>query len=352
MTKPPMTPGEYADAVRAALADLPPDDREELLDDLDDHLAEIASESGMPLEERLGPPESYAAELRAAYGGRPTTTRPRRGGPWAWATGLIRAAHGRLLGLPAYREVVAFWPELRPAWWLVRGYVVALALLGMIGRGGPIPGDLAGWVLVVVLACGSVWLGRRPRLRERRWRRTLLTGADALAALLLLVLLTSWDRPDAQEVTFASPQMGRVWVDNAAGLGDEVYNILPYAADGTPLHDVRLYDQDGRPIIVNPEMFGQSVIVPCEGEPPIRNAYPLPLSSFGAGEWPRPKPGGPGCVPTGPTPSASPSAAPSVTPSAADASATPSPSAEPGPSESGSAEPGPSESGSSGTPKS
>ena len=58
----------YAAAVRAALASLPDAERESLLEDLESHLAEVAGESDQSLEERLGKPATYAAELRAAYG--------------------------------------------------------------------------------------------------------------------------------------------------------------------------------------------------------------------------------------------------------------------------------------------
>lgn len=71
----------YAAAVRAAVADLPAGERAQLLDDLEAHLAEVAADSAVPLTERLGPPEAYAAELRAAYGAparRNAPPRPRR----------------------------------------------------------------------------------------------------------------------------------------------------------------------------------------------------------------------------------------------------------------------------------
>jgi hypothetical protein len=51
----------YAGAVRAAFADLDAPTREMLLEDLEDHLQEVAAEAGGPLEERLGAPETYAA---------------------------------------------------------------------------------------------------------------------------------------------------------------------------------------------------------------------------------------------------------------------------------------------------
>ncbi|MFF3866939.1 HAAS signaling domain-containing protein, partial [Micromonospora sp. NPDC001898] len=59
---------DYVTRVRAALADLPPTVRDELTEDLAEHLAEVAAEGDEPLADRLGAPEAYAAELRG--GGR------------------------------------------------------------------------------------------------------------------------------------------------------------------------------------------------------------------------------------------------------------------------------------------
>jgi hypothetical protein len=58
----------YARAVREAMADLPPEQAHEVLDGLDEHLAEIVAEGTTDLEEVLGSPEAYAAELRASAG--------------------------------------------------------------------------------------------------------------------------------------------------------------------------------------------------------------------------------------------------------------------------------------------
>ncbi len=68
----------YAAAVRGALSDLPAPARDQLLADLEDHLAEVAAESEQSLTDRLGTPEAYAAELRAAYGAAPGRRRSRR----------------------------------------------------------------------------------------------------------------------------------------------------------------------------------------------------------------------------------------------------------------------------------
>ncbi|MGV9767766.1 HAAS signaling domain-containing protein, partial [Micromonospora tulbaghiae] len=59
---------DYVDRVRAALADLPPGVRDELTEELPEHLAEVAAEGEGTLVDRLGTPEAYAAELRAAAG--------------------------------------------------------------------------------------------------------------------------------------------------------------------------------------------------------------------------------------------------------------------------------------------
>jgi uncharacterized membrane protein len=63
----------YLARVRTALADLPASEIEEILEDVRPHLAELEAELGESarveaLIERLGTPESYAAELRASGG--------------------------------------------------------------------------------------------------------------------------------------------------------------------------------------------------------------------------------------------------------------------------------------------
>ena len=62
------TISDYAAAVRAELGDLSADQAHAVLDGLDEHLSEIAAESGDNLVANLGSPASYAAELRASAG--------------------------------------------------------------------------------------------------------------------------------------------------------------------------------------------------------------------------------------------------------------------------------------------
>ena len=58
----------YLADVRGAMTDLDPGVRDGLLDDLPEHLAEVAAADPSPLQSRLGPPAAFAAELRSAAG--------------------------------------------------------------------------------------------------------------------------------------------------------------------------------------------------------------------------------------------------------------------------------------------
>src|SRR2546430_13626841 len=108
----------YAASVRAALSDLPSDQADVLLEDLEDHLREIAADAGGPLAERLGPPEQYAQELRAAYGApRAGSRRPQP------AFGDVRRLVTWLAESAWHRELRAFLPPLRPAWRGLRGHL-------------------------------------------------------------------------------------------------------------------------------------------------------------------------------------------------------------------------------------
>jgi hypothetical protein len=92
----------YVDAVHVALADLPADDLADIIEDVRDHVEQVSAELGEDattgaLEERLGQPADYAAELRSAAGYPPALTnaaapgRPTRSVRWL-ATWSVRVA--------------------------------------------------------------------------------------------------------------------------------------------------------------------------------------------------------------------------------------------------------------------
>ncbi|TMF69498.1 MAG: hypothetical protein E6I13_08345 [Chloroflexi bacterium] len=266
----------YASAVRAALAPLPDAERESLLEDLENHLAEVASESDLSLQERLGPPEDYAAELRSAYGGGNETSSGRHRPARERAAALLKSVSSNL----TYPDLRALLPELRPGWWVLRAYLVVLFLAFLFRDGGnlrPIPNPFtSGGLLQIVaslVAIGiSVRLGRRALPAKRGWRWAVVSVNVAIALLALPVLASmgtgynngySYDYSSEPNFSAAS-----------AGYYPGVTNIYPYSKDGKPLKDVLLYDQDGRPLVPSRSDIVIDVPIGPDGLP-IPNAYPL-----------------------------------------------------------------------------
>jgi hypothetical protein len=262
----------YATTVRAAFADLPGPQRDLLLEDLEDHLQEVAAEAGGPLEERLGAPEAYAAELRAsaglpaagalAAGGRRARPRLHESRVARRLTGLWGAA----LAHPAGQAVAEFLPELRPAWWVVRGYLaVQVASVGLSylfagdGLSFPVPELLGSQVLgllaVIAAAAGSVALGRRGAA-TRQAHGLLVLANTALAVFAFFLLTDLGASRNAAEAGWDQARFMEVHPDPDLGLGlradgREISNIFPFDADGKPLRDVYLVDQDGQPVVAS-----------------------------------------------------------------------------------------------------
>ncbi len=117
----------YLADVRGAMTDLDAGVRDGLLEDLPEHLAEVAAADPSPLQSRLGPPAAFAAELRSAAGLAPAppgvARRPNE--PLVSSTQLAREfairldrSLGRLAGYDTLRELAV---ALRPGWWVLRG---------------------------------------------------------------------------------------------------------------------------------------------------------------------------------------------------------------------------------------
>ncbi len=267
----------FAAAVRSALASLPDAERASLLEDLENHLAEVAGESELSLQERLGKPEHYAAELRSAYSSGSNTPNMKRRWPFrerSWA--LMKAA----FGTQVYRELRALLPELLPGWWVLRAYLIVL-VLAFIFRGDsnlrPLPnpfssGGLLQIVATLVAIFISVRLGRRGMPVNRGWRGAALALNVGIAVLALPVLVsmgTGATYPYSYADT-SDPYFSAV----SAGYYPGLTNIYPYSKDGKALRDVLLYDQDGRPLIASTGDIVTDVPTGADGLP-VPNAYPL-----------------------------------------------------------------------------
>ena len=294
----------YAAAVRAQLSDLSGPEREALLEDLEDHLAEVVVESGVSLSSRLGDPATYAAELRAAYGinSRSTGRRFRR------IRLLTASTSRRVFGSRTYQAVREYVPELQPAWWILRGYLAVLALAVLL-RGDqtirPIPDPFTSGGLVELIAMAaaivaSVRLGRWTTRNKGRamWKlraANLVVAVPGLIALGLMSTLPDW------AATYSSAGAPDVYA------GGPTTNIYPYTKDGQPLEGVLLYDQDGRPITVSADGSGfiTQYVTAADGQP-ITNEYPLAQTTVDGAKLVAPRVAIPP-LPASPSPSSTPS---------------------------------------------
>ncbi|MFH6690331.1 hypothetical protein QVL82_16090, partial [Cellulosimicrobium funkei] len=305
----------YAQQVRAHLADLRPDQVEELADGLEADLAEAVvdapgalprrapapassggapagtdgtdgtdgaealDDTGLDLVAFFGPPAEYAAELRTAAGlppAVPGAARGRRPGVRRRLAGLgemlaadWRAGWQPVTTSPQWASTAEFLRALTPAWWILRGWVVATLLLALVAgyQVAVLPPDLSARVVVLIAVVVSVQWGRGRWLPTRGLRKVgrPLSVAAAVAAVPAVLVAASasasspyaWDRGYEQgrsdassglvsSVSFGSgdsPGTAGVWVDGA-----QVSNLFVYDAAGEPLRDVQVFDDRGRQV--------------------------------------------------------------------------------------------------------
>lgn len=283
--------------VRARLADLGEDDREELLDGLEADLSEQLADGSTD----LGDPWLYAAELRAAAG----LPEPRRSRPVGQllprradlerALDRSREVWSDLLGrFPS--QVGEVLSALRPAWWVARAWV-AVSLLDQWA--GPwervslmptlaVPGlGLAVLVVAIVVSTliglGRLWPGSGP---DRPLTTRLLLLAANLAALVLPLGFSAtspgylsgephWDDP--YSYYYASEPEPGLRVDGAP-----VRNIFAYDAEGRPLTGVQLFRANGEALAVTSRdsvtRDGRTRTVGCgwlNGTTQLFNVFPL-----------------------------------------------------------------------------
>ncbi|RDI32837.1 DUF1700 domain-containing protein [Lentzea flaviverrucosa] len=314
----------YLTGMRAGLDDLPPNEVAEIMEDVEAHIAELSSELGEneTLEQRLGPPEQYAQELRQAAGYPPRTerlpvttkkqllTRPRAA---AWglvgATGVTLLAGAAALrepailllpavilvlslalvndrgpaqqeimnlpetirlkkwltpepGTPAERAIT-YLRSLQPAWWLVRAGLLGLGAVLLAGR------DILGFLAIAAVAVVSVFAGPRAKV-DRRWLWFSLPASALAVGLLFQVIDVTAGQLgyNASRSSYSGPVM-------------ETYdNIYVYDENGKLLSNVTLYDQDGQPI--NARQGYSSCYDSDNGPEPVipANRYPRPKVAY------------------------------------------------------------------------
>jgi hypothetical protein len=304
----------YYERVAAALADLPPEARDELLEDLPAHFAEVLAEQGSPLVERLGPPATYAAELRAAAGLDAAPARPADRVPIVVYYERLVAAlpeldrrAGTVIGYPRATEFLRL---LRPAWWIAR----AVAVVVLIFAADILPRDRfddpIGWLLLAAAIVVSIRIGATGLPRMPRW-----VGFAGTAVAVVGVLVVVANAPGLLQQYTSQP-----YYTVGGGPFDGVTNIVPVDAQGKQLDHITLYDQNGNPIRIGDYWRCTTV----EDQPP---SYPLclgtarptppPTATAEPEGQPTASPGASASPSAGPSPggSAGPSVNPSVSPS-------------------------------------
>ncbi|RLP92135.1 hypothetical protein EAD89_09370 [Micromonospora sp. BL4] len=263
---------DYVARVRAALADLPTTQRDELTEDLADHLTEVAAEAEGTLVERLGEPETYAAELRSAAGAEPGGGRnldQRVATAVVRVRGRLRALDTRLGPPLGYATASDFLRLLRPGWWVLRGYLAAM-LVTVISTGGSfglLPrfgGELlAGFIMLVGFVLASIWIGRRSAQLTRWPRSAVQVGSAVLVVFALSSLIQAEDRM----------RYGDYGIDPASinGPYDRVRDVFVYDSEGRLVENARLFDQNGDPIRLG---YPDCTDLADEYGKPLLRAYP------------------------------------------------------------------------------
>ncbi|HEX5595863.1 MAG TPA: hypothetical protein VFX61_07585 [Micromonosporaceae bacterium] len=259
----------YVNRVGEALADLPPAVRDELLEDLPEHLAEVAAEGSGSLVDRLGAPEVYATELRAAAGASAPVRTPnlddRISAAVVKARGRLQVLDTKLGPIIGYAALSEFLRLLRPAWWVLRGYLAAMVITLFLD--GP-PRSLlpqvdhsrvAGLLLLAVTVIGSIWLGRRSG-GFSRWPRMAVNAGSALAVLFGVALLLN-PVPYVNEYAPISHDPY-----------SEIQDVYVYDEQGRLLENVRLFDQNGQSIRLGHPWCDEAYARAMTAE--ARSAYP------------------------------------------------------------------------------
>ena len=211
--------------VKSRLADLNPADVDGLTENLEADLLERQLEEGDDF--KLGSPDQFARDLRTAAGidapekeVSPLRRLVNRAAKWTWQ--LVRSA--------------------RPAWWLVRGYLLFWLWGVWFNPGGFLPDNFLQWVILVGLTVASIVVGRKT------WRRYLVRVPLAVLNVGLIIVGLIWG------ITLQNSRddyMRMHTMDNAGVLMWNGYWITQpkaFDANGTELPMVELRDVNGNVI--------------------------------------------------------------------------------------------------------
>ncbi|HUR78363.1 MAG TPA: hypothetical protein VMZ22_10475 [Acidimicrobiales bacterium] len=236
----------YVNEVRNRLADVPEEDRAELLDDVAAHVREIADEFGVDsLRDRLGTPAEFTSELRASagYGAAINSNQPLRSRQFmAWLDRHVRTEASR-----------ALWRKLEPGWFVVRGVLFGYFVLMLTGADPALVPSLGnnqlfGLFILLAGAVVSFRLGERRPSAQPKWLRR----ARVLGEIALVVFAAGYlgDAARTRTVYFDSGPAGVSHVDGCLrdASGQPIANLYAFDPTGQLIPKFFLTDQAGRPI--------------------------------------------------------------------------------------------------------
>lgn len=287
---------QFAARVRAALADLPADELEELTDGLEADLSEAFAED---LARELPDPVAYAAELRTAAGLPPAAPAPSgvRGafdGLGEGVRAVVADVAQALRRHPVSRGALELAVEMRPLWWVVRAWLAAWLTAAFFGsEAGWAPTSPWWWGVLLTFVAVSVQWGRG------RWGAeslgVLIAVGNVVAVVALLPVLAAADSSSSRYYPDDAYSAGPYDSRGISLDGQSVTNIYPYDAQGQPLEGVQLFDQDGRALAPaldwnRDECADCEANIDAEGKGPVaavletgqevENVFPLAMAQY------------------------------------------------------------------------
>jgi hypothetical protein len=236
------TKATYLARVTEGLRDLPAEEREEMLQDLEAHLTELEDEE---IDQVLGTPEAFVEEFRVSAG---LDATPAAAGP-----GLVERWRGALNRRAAWLSDLVAWPTIRPLWVWTRGWLVVCAWSFLYDYEGferfPIPSigmsTSVGLAFVILATWLSLWLAKGQQGPQAFGSVVFSVVAGfALLGMLLNPMPTYSQLVEVYEQPVYTEQL-------TAPDGNVIANVYAYDLEGSPA-EVLLFDQEGRPLLTFP----------------------------------------------------------------------------------------------------